>query len=270
MKKIVKEGFDDLGMPTLKYYAFDWDDNLMFMPTKIIVLSEDGAEVGMSTEDFAEYRVKIGKEPFEYKGKTITGFASDPFRNFTTKGDKQFLIDSMKAKPGPAWADFVEAINNGSIFSIVTARGHNPNTLKEAVYNMIVSDHMGLNKDLLIKNLKKFRDFVGDGKKGKQDMIREYMDLLKFYPVTYGQENSAASPEQLKVRAMKEFISYVKEQAKKLGQKVYLKDDVKNVFVPQIGFSDDDIRNVEVMKKEFEDEPALKTYSTAGGVKTRY
>jgi hypothetical protein len=69
---------------------------------------------------------------------------------------------------------------------------------------------------------------------------------------------------------MKEFISYVKGQAKELGQNVFLKDDVKNRFVPQIGFSDDDIKNVEVMKKEFEDEPVLKTYSTAGGVKTRY
>ena len=134
---------------------------------------------------------------------------------------------------------------------------------------MIVSDHMGLNKDLLIKNLKKFRDFVGDDNKGGQDLIREYMDLLKFYPVTFG-EGSASSPEDLKVKAMKEFISYVKDQAKKLGQKVYLKDDVKNRFVPQIGFSDDDIRNVEVMKKHFEDEPVLKTYSTAGGIKTRY
>jgi hypothetical protein len=25
----------------------------------------------MSTEDFAEYRTEIGKEPFEYKGHTI-------------------------------------------------------------------------------------------------------------------------------------------------------------------------------------------------------
>jgi len=270
MNKTIKEGFDDLGVPTLKYYAFDWDDNLMYMPTKIIVQSKDGDEVGMSTEDFAEYRTQIGKEPFEYQGKQIKGYASDPFRNFTTKGDKQFLIDSMKAKPGPAWADFVEAVNNGSIFSIITARGHNPNTIKEAVYNMIVSDHMGLNKDLLIKNLKKFRDFVGDEKKGKQDMIREYMDLLKFYPVSFNQDEGASSPEELKVAAMKEFISHVKNEAKKLGQKVYVKDEVKNKFVPQIGFSDDDIRNVEVMKKHFEDEPSLKTYSTAGGIKTRY
>jgi len=231
MSRLITEGFDDVGLPTLKYYAFDWDDNLMFMPTKIIVKDDNGKEVEMSTEDFAEYRSRIGKEPFSYKGTTIVGFASDPFRNFGTKGDKQFLLDSMKAKPGPAWADFIEAVNNGSIFSIITARGHNPNTLKEAVFNMIASNHMGINKDLLIKNLRKFRDFVGE-------------DNVK--------------PQE------------VKSEAQKLGQKVYLKDDVKNRFVPEIGFSDDDIRNVEVMKKHFEDEPSLRTYSTAGGIKTRY
>ena len=46
----------------------------------------------------------------------------------------------MKAKVGPAFNDFKEAINNGSIFSIITARGHNPNTLKQAVYNYIIND----------------------------------------------------------------------------------------------------------------------------------
>jgi hypothetical protein len=224
----------------------------------------------MSTEDFAEYRVQIGKEPFNYKGETIVGYAPDAFRNFTTKGDKQFLIDAMKAKPGPAWADFVEAVNNGSIFSIITARGHNPDTLKEGVFNMIVSDHMGINKNLLIKNLKKYRDITGLDKKNDLEIIREYMDLLKFYPVSFGQGESAASPEELKVMAMKEFINYVKQQAKSLGKKLYIKDDVRNKFVPRIGFSDDDLRNVELMKKHFEDEPALQTYSTAGGVKQKF
>ena len=55
-----------------------------------------------------------------------------------------------------------------------------------------------------------------------------------------------------------------------MGKKLYVKDDVKNIFVPSIGFSDDDLKNVEVMKKSFKDEPVLKTYSTAGGTKTRY
>ena len=139
--------------PDMKYYAFDWDDNIVHMPTKIILKDSEGNEIGMSTSDYAEYRGKVGKGDFEYKGRTIVGLADDPFRNFTVRGDQDFLTDSMSAKPGPAFKDFREAINNGSIFSIITARGHNPNTLKEAVYNLIVSKVGGLNPDTLIKNL---------------------------------------------------------------------------------------------------------------------
>ena len=36
-KKILKEGIDDSGAPDEKYYAFDWDDNIVTMPTKIIL-----------------------------------------------------------------------------------------------------------------------------------------------------------------------------------------------------------------------------------------
>lgn len=269
MKRHLLEGFDDVGTPDLKYYAFDWDDNIMYMPTKIVLKDENGDEVGMSTEDFAEHRHEIGKTPFNYRGKTIVGYADDPFRNFRTAGDKQFKVDAMRAKTGPAWSDFVEAINNGSIFSIITARGHNPQTLKDAVYNLIVSDHNGINKDLLIKNLRKYRDIVGMEDKSDMELIKEYLDMNRYYPVTFGQ-GSAANPEELKVLAMKEFLAYVKAQAKELGKKLYIKDDISNKFIPSIGFSDDDIRNVEVMSKHFEDEPALKTYSTAGGIKTRY
>ena len=60
-----------------------------------------------------------------------------------------------------------------------------------------------------------------------------------------------------------------------LNKKAYFKNDVSNKFVPEhprIGFSDDDIRNVEVMSKHFKDKPdnIVKTYSTAGGVKKEY
>lgn len=266
----ILEGFDDVGTPDMKYYAFDWDDNILMMPTKIILKSDDENEVGMSTEDFAEYRSEIGVKPFRYKGNTIVGYSDDPFRNFRTGGDKQFKIDAMVGKAGPAWSDFVEAINNGSIFSIITARGHNPETLKDAIYNMIVSNHMGINKDLLVKNLRKFRDFSDMEDKSDSELVNDYMNMNKYYPVSFQTDAGAANPEELKVLAMKEFISYVKSQANKLGKKLYVKDDVSNKFIPSIGFSDDDIKNVEVMKKSFKDEPILKTYSTAGGTKTRF
>jgi hypothetical protein len=129
---------------------------------------------------------------------------------------------------------------------------------------------MGINKDLLIKNLRKFRDFTNMEDKSDMELIKDYMDMNKYYPVSFGTDAGAANPEELKVQAMKEFISYVKGQAKELGKKLYVKDDVRNNFIPNIGFSDDDLKNVEVMKKHFEDEPVLKTYSTAGGTKTRY
>jgi hypothetical protein len=258
----------------MKYYAFDWDDNIMNMPTKIILKTEDGEEVGMSTEDFAHFRSRIGKENFEYEGETIVGFGENPFRNFGVEGDKKFIIDSMTAPVGPAWSDFVEAINNGSIFSIITARGHTPTVLREACYNLILSNRDGISFTELVKNLEKYRDIAGyQGNQDKIEIINEYLDLCKFYPVSYG-EGSATSPEEGKIKAMKEFITYIKKLSSEIGKKAFLKNDVSNNFIPEptVGFSDDDVRNVETMKQHFEKEPdnILQTYSTAGGIKRKY
>ena len=268
-KIIVKEGITEEGTPDMKYYAFDWDDNIMIMPTKIVLKDENDKEVGMSTEDFAEYRTEIGKEPFEYEGHTIVGFAENPFRYFGVQGDKQFIIDSLTAKEGPAWNDFVEAINNGSIFSIITARGHTPSVLKEAVYNLIVSNHGGLSSKELIKNLEKYRDLADEENLSPKEMIREYLDMCKYHPVSYG-EGSATNPEEGKVKAMREFISYIKEMSSQINKKAFLKNKVSNRFViPKIGFSDDDIRNVETMRKHF-DKDDLNIYHTGKEGKKNY
>jgi hypothetical protein len=275
MRQRLTEGFKGEGTPDMKYYAFDWDDNIVHMPTKIILKTEDGDEVGMSTDDFAEYRSEIGKKPFKYKGETIVGFAEDPFRNFRTAGDKDFLVDAMRAKLGPAFNDFKEAINNGSIFSIITARGHNPNTLKQAVYNYIIDGFHGISKDQLIKNLKKYRTFVDEDDMSDDELIKSYLELCKFHPVSFGDEQGATNPEEAKVRAMEEFVSYIKAMAGVLHKKAYIKNKISNEFVPEqpvIGFSDDDIKNVEVMSKHFKNKPdnIVKTYSTAGGTKKEY
>ena len=276
MKKIrIHEGIDEKGTPDMKYYAFDWDDNVVHMPTKIMLKTEDGDEIGMSTDDFAEYRHQIGKEPFNYKGNIIVGYTDEPFKNFQTPGDKNFLIDAMRAKLGPAFDDFREAINGGSIFSIITARGHKPNTLKQAVYNYIIDGFNGIDKDELVKNLKKYRDISGEEDMTDDELIKTYLDMNRFHPVSYNDPEGAANPEEAKVRAMDKFVDYVRELSQELNKRAFLKKDVSNNFIPAkptIGFSDDDIRNVEVMKKHFEDKPdnIVKTYSTAGGIKKEY
>ena len=304
-KRRLNEGITEEGRPDLNYYAFDWDDNIAFMPTKIIVLTENEDEIGMSTEDFAEHRHQIGVEPFNYKGTTVVGYANNPFRNFRTEGDKRFIIDSMIASPGPSWNDFVECINGGSIFAIITARGHNPETLKEAVLNYIISNHLGINSKVLVENLKKYRglqtqgmfETVRDLKYDDKELIMDYLDMCKFHPVSFG-AGSAASPEEEKNKALQKFIIYCKQQARDLVQDILNKNPNKKLedispkfkndvnmneptqdieeFVSRnvsIGFSDDDPRNIqassEFLKKEYEKSP-VNLYLTKGGTKTKY
>jgi len=271
IKNKILEGIDEFGGPDEKYYAFDWDDNIVTMPTKILVKDEDDDIIGMSTEDFAEFREILGKEPFEYEGHTIVGYAEDPYRYFRVTGDKQFIVDAMLAKPGPAWADFVEAINNGSIFAIVTARGHTPSVIKEACYNYIVSNFNGIDSNELVRNLEKYRDLADKEVISKREMIREYLDLCRFYPVSFGQ-SAESNPEEAKVKALDEFMEYVKEVSSKIQKDAFLKNKINNYFIPKIGFSDDDLKNVEVVKKHFEKNPEniIKTYLTKGGIKKEY
>ena len=282
----LNEGFDDVGRPDLKYYAFDWDDNIMFMPTSILVMDEDENEVQMSTEDFAEYRERIGFEAFNYKGKRIVAYSIGAFKNFREPGNKRFIIDSMIAKTGPAWPDFVECINGGSIFAIITARGHSPKTLRDSVYNLIMSNKNGLDSRELAKNLHKYRDIgnkVSSDKTVKSlspSELNEYLDMCKFEPVSYG-ANNAANPEQAKFDALKNFVSYCRSLASELKSKYgvdgspMFKNDLEfnASWEPYIGFSDDDLRNIEKIKelisKEYEESP-VNLYLTKGGNKTRY
>jgi hypothetical protein len=275
MKGQLREGFKEEGTPDMKYYAFDWDDNIVHMPTKIIVKTEDGDEIGMNTNDFAKHREKIGKKNFKYNGEIIVGFGKNPFKNFRTEGDKDFLVDAMMANVGPAFDDFKEAINNGSIFSIITARGHNPNILKQAVYNYIINGFNGIDKNQLVKNLKKYRTFVGENDISDDELIKSYLNLNKYYPVSFGDESGAVNPEEAKVRDMEKFVSYIRKMANKLNKRAFIKNDISNNFIPEqptIGFSDDDIKNVEVMNKHFINKPnnIIKTYSTASGIKNKY
>ena len=269
VKKIISEIIQDQLKPTMKYYAFDWDDNLMYMPTKIYLKSDKGKVVGMSTEDFAEYRSEIGKKPFKYEGNIIVDFDDDAFRDFRVSGDKKFMTDAMTAQVGPAWSDFVESVNNGSIFAIITARGHTPSVLKDTIHNLINKNKYGLNKKEIVKNLRKYRDISDEEDLTDDELIETYLEMCKYHPVSFG-EGSAANPEELKVSAMKQFMEYVKNLSHRLQEKAYFKNKISNYFTPYIGFSDDDLKNVQAMKKHFDDESGLDIYHTGGGVKTKF
>ena len=104
------------------------------------------------------------------------------------------------------------------------------------------------------------------------ELIKSYLELNKYNPVSFGQDKGAASPEELKVMAMDDFVSYVKGMAAILNKKAYIKKDLGNEFIPdklQIGFSDDDVKNIEAIKKHYEDKPEklVRTFYTGTGAK---
>ena len=49
VKQIISEIIHDQMKPTMKYYAFDWGDNLMYMPTKIYLIDDKGKSVGIES-----------------------------------------------------------------------------------------------------------------------------------------------------------------------------------------------------------------------------
>ena len=129
----------------------------------------------------------------------------------------------------------------------------------------------GINSNELVKNLLKYRELADEDKLTKDQLIRSYLDMCRFNPVSFG-EGSATNPEQGKIDAMEEFIRYVKLMSHNLQKKAFMKNKISNYFTPFVGFSDDDVRNVEKMKSHFEkkDDNILQTYLTAGGEKKLY
>ena len=239
-KRFISEG-SVKGKHNLKYYAFDWDDNLLYMPTKIMLLDKSGSEVEMGSRDFATYRDKIGKEEFNYKGSVIKDYAPEAFRNFRPKADNKFVNEAIEAATndelhGPSWDAFLECLNTGSIFAIITARGHNPSAIRRAVKQMILRNLGGISSGQVYDSIRSYNEIF---EKGNRDgSIEGYLRLCKFYPVSNEKfAGSMGSPEQAKEKALREFREYC--QSFNEGK------------VIKLGFSDDDPKNVKVIRDAF-------------------
>lgn len=246
LKRAYNEEVPSEGEP-IKYYAFDWDDNIQSLPTTINLKSPDGEIVErVSTEEFAHKRL----DP-DIKEKIEQGYEWDysAFRD-----DNQFFKDEAQATTGPAWDDFVECINNASIFAIITARGHSPEAYKKVITKMINGNQDGISKESLISNMKKYREASGQNIRLSDDQIvQKYVNMAKYYPVNYPQVKEALgggggvdSPEKLKTAALTHFAQFVNKMSGVLSKNIGMRE-------VKIGFSDDDRKNYDVMKQHVQD-----------------
>jgi hypothetical protein len=257
--KFLKKFNENVDKNILLFYAFDFDDNILNMPTEIMVQTKDGGEIGMSTSDFAIHRSKLGKEEFEYKGDTIVGLDySTAFRNFRDEVDPEiFKKDVSKALKlgsfGPAWHDFIECLTNGSIFAIITARGHEPEGMRkgvEFIIDNLTQDEKSKMHDSLLMFIQLFGAERGSENSqeslssfSKSDLVQDYLDLCHFVGVSApSRGGSPANPEAAKEDALKDFVRDVNGYASKIN------------YNAKVGFSDDDPGNVRHMTQALSSE----------------
>jgi hypothetical protein len=245
----------------LLYYAFDWDDNILNMPTVIHLEKRDGdnwTPVDVSTAEFAE--VRGDKENY----RLLNNNPDDAFSNFRDTGPKGgtiFLEDVEKAvdsqRFGPAWEDFIECLSNGALFSIITARGHEGKTLRSGVEWILDSMLSESQLFSLYNNLIRFHylfDELGEdfprllkGKPSENSLIKSYLDACHFVGVSAPSRGGTPdNPEKAKEDALLEFIDQIDSDIDKLEMLT------GEEWVASVGFSDDDIKNVKHVEELFD------------------
>lgn len=245
MVRKFSEFFESVDSRTLLYYAFDWDDNILYMPTVIhmeMKQGDDWVPVDVSTKEFAEKR----KDPDYRLLDQSPESAFSEFRDNGPRGESAFMDDMRSAisskEFGPAWPDFIECLTEGALFAIITARGHESGPMRKGVEWIIDNILSEEQIDEMYNNLLKFKYFFDNdveyprlikGIPSKNPVVMNYLDNCEFIGVSSpSRGGSPSDPEKAKEIALLSFKEKVNDLARSIGVSA------------KIGFSDDDPGNV--------------------------
>lgn len=263
----------DVATRDFKFYIFDWDDNILHMPTKIHLEQQDcngdWHPVEVSTSVFALVRT-------DPRYRMPPGGRAEAFREFQDvvddSGDLSFIRDTRAAltrvkageKPGPSFETLRKTLREGRIFAIVTARGHEPETLREAVKIFIDEVLTPDERTAMLRSLRGYRwwldkmtDFGTD-----EEELDYYLSMCRYHAVTnpgffeqmksdddfggrYELASGSERPELAKEFAIRDFVEHVFHVLKRtggLGRSV------------SVGFSDDDAGNVRAVSDYIKEE----------------
>ena len=206
-------------MKSKTFNCYDWDDNIIFMPTNIVLFhKKNNSEVFLTTEQFAHYRSYIGKNKnfFTTKKKMTNEGEKRNFKDYEIRGDEhgkkssfrefrdcknkyfiKHLEEALESKEfAPEWKHFVKTLNcrdKARNTFIITARGHSPETIYEG-----------------LKLLQ------------KKKIIKYIIPKKNIYPVSYLNTDNAYGPQEFKFKVIEDIIL----KANDLGKsKVYFSDD---------------------------------------------
>ena len=238
----------------LKYYMFDWDDNILHMPTRIHLEKKSAKgwkPFDVSTAQFAKVRREMkGLRPL---GDNWDRAFSD-FYDVGQRGTDAFLDDTRKAlapimsgraRGAPSFAKFRKALVEGHLFAIITARSHSSEAIRKGVEYFIEQVLTPVQKRRMLRHLRGYiAYFDGDpGELSDAQVLKQYLDICRYRGVTspefqqlMGRKlGGSESPEEAKQFAIRDFVRHAVGLVKGRRGKKPL----------SIGFSDDDRKNVE-------------------------
>jgi len=267
LKRIISEIGEVMTNTDIRGYSFDWDDNIIHMPTKIKMEKKEGNDwigVNVNTEEFANLR----NDP---------NYRLTPFSFTDFKDPHIFIRDTKLAlennRLAPSFNKFKESLINASPFSIITARGASPNTLKEAVKVLVGMTFNVEEMDSMMENI--INKYPSTENMSMEDRLDFYLEQNDYFPVTspefeerFGYESDASGPEIGKKIALKDYVNRVVVGAKQLQDGEY-----KNL---SIGFSDDDRKNIDEILNYIKSELTMEypgveffVYDTSDGGKNK-
>lgn len=268
----------------LKYYIFDWDDNILSMPTRIHMerLGPDGrwlphtcstAAYSIIRQDPAHYRYPQGRRELafvEFQDER-TPLGGGGFMDDLDRALDDILAGRRPAPP--SFHTFRKTLLEGRLFAIVTARGHEPETLRRGVERFIERVLSPVEREVMLINLRGYAycfDHVQTFP-SQTDVIRNYLALNRYHAITsktFSERLGRAEPvgqELGKQFAIKDFMGHIERILERTGMSA--------LRLPiSIGFSDDDPHNVQAVRQYIEQDlvrrfPTVKfcVYDTSDG-----
>lgn len=250
-----------------KYYIFDWDDNILHMPTRIHLehRGDDGIwrPTSVSTGTFALVRTDSDHYRMPANGGREAAFRDFQDAPDATIADLAFIrdthaaLDRIKAgeAPGPSFSTLRKTLREGRIFAIVTARGHAANTIREAVKIFIDEVLTEEERHEMLANLRGYRFCFDKAQpfEHDEDEIGYFLSMCRYHAVTSPDfRELMADDEDFGVR----LAEATSERKPELAKEFAIRDFVEHLFRTMkrtggigdrqiaVGFSDDDPGNV--------------------------
>ncbi len=248
----------------LKYFIFDFDDNILHMDTKIIMernIDNCWTRISLSTSEFSDVRKNPDyRIPLKEDGSHDYDLAYSNFRDDVS--DTAFLNDVIDAitnkKFAPSYWSFKKCLVEGKLFAVITARGHEPYTIKRAIQYFIETQLNEEEKKMMKYNLIQFYKMFDSVKTEDSNILLDkYLSTCEFIGVSSDYFKEYITSNNL----------LEKEEEYNLGQTEFLKKVAVNSFAKKcishgdklkgnkvkikIGFSDDDKHNVNSIKRLF-------------------